>query len=144
VTCFFVPAAEPFFAPQRPIIGTQDRKPQGWLGSGLRLAAPRRAFRAGAGVLAARRLDTVSGQAASLDPVSARASPGKPRFGGIFCVPGLIVKICINGRHCLFDLGAGRGFSGAERSLLWAAILLFFVIRSGNCHLVDARIGKAF
>jgi len=27
---------------------------------------------------------------------------------------------------------------------LWAAILLFFVIRGGNRHSVDARIGKAF
>jgi len=27
---------------------------------------------------------------------------------------------------------------------LWAAILLFFVIRGGNRHSVDARIGKVF
>ncbi|CDX50111.1 hypothetical protein MPL3365_120020 [Mesorhizobium plurifarium] len=46
-------------------------------------AAP--AFRAGAGVLASRHLDTVSGQAASLDPASAWTLPGKPRFGGVFC-----------------------------------------------------------
>ena len=38
----------------------------------------------------------------------------------------------------------GQGFSGAEKSLLWAAILLFFVIRGGNRHSVDARIGKVF
>lgn len=38
----------------------------------------------------------------------------------------------------------GQGFSGAEKSLLWAAILLFFVIRGCNRHSVDARIGKAF
>lgn len=38
----------------------------------------------------------------------------------------------------------GQGFSGAEKSLLWAAILSFFVIRGGNRHSVDARIGKAF
>jgi putative oxidoreductase len=44
-------------------------------------------------------------------------SPGKPRFGGVFCV---------------------------LHPLLWAAILLFFVIRSGNRHSVDARAGKAF
>ncbi|TGP51879.1 hypothetical protein EN873_19885 [bacterium M00.F.Ca.ET.230.01.1.1] len=37
------------------------------------------------GVLASRHLDTVSGQAASLDPVSAWTLPGKPRFGGVFC-----------------------------------------------------------
>lgn len=38
----------------------------------------------------------------------------------------------------------GQGFSGAEKSLLWAAILAFFVIRGGNRQSVDARIGKAF
>jgi uncharacterized membrane protein YphA (DoxX/SURF4 family) len=40
--------------------------------------------------------------------------------------------------------GESQGFSGAEKSLLWAAILLFFVIRGGNRQSVDARIGKAF
>ncbi|WP_245518367.1 MULTISPECIES: hypothetical protein [unclassified Mesorhizobium] len=44
--------------------------------------------------------------------VSTRNSPGKPRFGGVFCV-------------C-------------------RSILLFFVIRGGNRHSVDARLGKAF
>lgn len=38
----------------------------------------------------------------------------------------------------------GQGLSGAEKSLLWAAILLFFVIRGGNRHSVDAPIRKAF
>jgi len=37
----------------------------------------------------------------------------------------------------------GQGFSGAK-SILWAAIQLFFVIRGSNLHSVDARIGKAF
>jgi putative oxidoreductase len=39
---------------------------------------------------------------------------------------------------------AGQGFSGAEKSILWAAILAFFVVRGGNRHSVDARLGKAF
>jgi putative oxidoreductase len=38
----------------------------------------------------------------------------------------------------------GPGFSGAKKSLLWAAILFFFVIRGGNRHSVEARIGQAF
>lgn len=38
----------------------------------------------------------------------------------------------------------GQGFSGAEKSLLWAAILAFFAIRGGNRQSVDAHIGKAF
>src|SRR5206468_2976841 len=61
---------------------------KGWLGSRLAIGGERAGRPGpGAGVLASRRLDTVSGQAASLDPVSVRTLPGKPRFGGVFCVP---------------------------------------------------------
>lgn len=38
----------------------------------------------------------------------------------------------------------GQGYSGAEKSILWAAIFIFFAIRGGNRHSVDARIGKEF
>lgn len=38
----------------------------------------------------------------------------------------------------------GQGFSGAEKSLLWAAALFFFVIRGGNRQSVDAHLGRAF
>jgi putative oxidoreductase len=38
----------------------------------------------------------------------------------------------------------GQGYSGAEKSILWSAIFLFFVIRGGNRHSVDARIGREF
>ena len=38
----------------------------------------------------------------------------------------------------------GQGYPGAEKSLLWAAIFLFFAIRGGNRHSVDARLGKEF
>ena len=37
-----------------------------------------------------------------------------------------------------------QGYGGAEKSILWAAIFLFFVIRGGNRHSVDARIGREF
>ncbi|KQZ15114.1 DoxX family protein [Mesorhizobium sp. Root554] len=37
----------------------------------------------------------------------------------------------------------GQGFSGAEKSLLWAAALFFFVIRGGNRQSVDAHLGRA-
>ena len=37
-----------------------------------------------------------------------------------------------------------QGYSGAEKSILWTAIFFFFVIRGGNRHSVDARIGKEF
>lgn len=38
----------------------------------------------------------------------------------------------------------GQGYQGAEKSIIWAAIFLFFVIRGGNRHSVDARIGREF
>lgn len=37
-----------------------------------------------------------------------------------------------------------QGYAGAEKSILWAAVFFFFVIRGGNRHSVDARIGRAF
>ncbi|HEY6633667.1 MAG TPA: DoxX family protein [Rhizobiaceae bacterium] len=37
-----------------------------------------------------------------------------------------------------------EGFAGAEKSILWAAIFLFFAIRGGNRHSVDARLGREF
>lgn len=37
-----------------------------------------------------------------------------------------------------------QGYSGAEKSILWAAVFFFFVIRGGNRHSVDAKIGRAF
>ena len=38
----------------------------------------------------------------------------------------------------------GQGYQGAEKSILWAAILFFFVVRGGNRHSVDGRIGRQF
>ena len=38
----------------------------------------------------------------------------------------------------------GQGYQGAEKSIIWAAVFFFFVIRGGNRHSVDARIGWAF
>lgn len=72
-------------------------------------------------------------------------------FGGIFIAIGLLTRpAAFAGMFVLLVtvwfhwVTMGQGFSGAEKSLLWAAILLFFVIRGGNRHSVDARIGKAF
>lgn len=72
-------------------------------------------------------------------------------FGGIFIAIGLLTRpAAFAGLFVLLVtvwfhwVTMGQGFSGAEKSLLWAAILLFFVIRGGNRQSVDARIGKAF
>jgi putative oxidoreductase len=37
-----------------------------------------------------------------------------------------------------------QGWSGAELSILWSAILLFFVMRGGNRFSLDAMIGRQF
>lgn len=37
-----------------------------------------------------------------------------------------------------------EGYSGAEKSILWAAIMIFFVIRGSNRHSVDAKVGRQF
>ncbi len=37
-----------------------------------------------------------------------------------------------------------QGYMGAEKSILWAAILFLFVIRGGNRHSLDARRSKQF
>nr|WP_292638967.1 hypothetical protein [Mesorhizobium sp.] len=75
-------------------------------------------------------------------------SPGKPRFGGVFCVlttQRQNIRIPVN--CCSFDFARpDRPFALIEQTEepQWATILLFFVIRGGNRHSVDARIGKAF
>lgn len=38
----------------------------------------------------------------------------------------------------------GQGYAGSEKSILWAAIMLFFVIRGANTQSVDAKIGRQF
>ncbi len=72
-------------------------------------------------------------------------------FGGILIAIGLLTRpAAFAGMVVLLVtvwfhwVTVGQGFSGAEKSLLWATILLFFVIRGGNRQSVDARIGKAF
>lgn len=37
-----------------------------------------------------------------------------------------------------------QGYMGAEKSILWAAILAFFAVRGANRHSVDAKLGRAF
>lgn len=72
-------------------------------------------------------------------------------FGGIFIAIGLLTRpAAFAGIFVLLVtvwfhwITMDQGFSGAEKSLLWAAILFLFVIRGGNRHSIDARIGRAF
>ena len=72
-------------------------------------------------------------------------------FGGILIALGLLTRpAAFAGMIVLLVtvwfhwITMGQGFSGAEKSILWAAILAFFVIRGGNRHSIDARLGKQF
>ncbi len=72
-------------------------------------------------------------------------------FGGILIALGLFTRpAAFAGMIVLLVtvwfhwITMGQGFSGAEKSILWAAIFAFFVIRGGNRHSIDAKLGKAF
>ncbi|MEO9340738.1 DoxX family protein [Mesorhizobium sp. SB112] len=72
-------------------------------------------------------------------------------FGGILIALGFLTRpAAFAGTFVLLVtvwfhwITLGEGYSGAEKSILWAAILFFFFIRGANRHSVDARIGKEF
>lgn len=72
-------------------------------------------------------------------------------FGGILIALGLLTRpAAFAGMIVLLVtvwfhwVTMGQGFSGAEKSILWGAILAFFVVRGGNRQSIDARLGKAF
>jgi putative oxidoreductase len=70
-------------------------------------------------------------------------------FGGILLAIGLLTRpaafaatIVLLVTVYFHWIQLGQGFSGAEKSLLWAAMTFYFVIRGGNVHSVDARLPK--
>jgi putative oxidoreductase len=72
-------------------------------------------------------------------------------FGGILIAIGLLTRpAAVAGTIVLLVtvwfhwVVQGEGYSGAEKSILWAAIFAFFAIRGANRHSVDARLGRAF
>lgn len=72
-------------------------------------------------------------------------------FGGILIAIGLLTRpAAFAGMIVLLVtvwfhwIVQGEGFAGAEKSILWAAILFFFVIHGANSQSVDARIGRQF
>lgn len=72
-------------------------------------------------------------------------------FGGILIAIGLLTRpaalaaaIVLLVTVWFHWITQGQGYSGAEKSILWAAIFLFFAARGGNRHSVDAKIGKQF
>ncbi len=72
-------------------------------------------------------------------------------FGGILIAIGLLTRPA--SFAALFVLLVtvyvhwivrSEGYSGAEKSILWAAIFFYFTIRGANRHSVDAKLGKEF
>lgn len=72
-------------------------------------------------------------------------------FGGILIAIGLLTRPASFAAMVVLAVtiyahwvAMGQGYGGAEKSILWTAIFLFFAIRGGNRHSVDARLGREF
>lgn len=72
-------------------------------------------------------------------------------FGGILIAIGLLTRpaafaatIVLLVTVYFHGIVQGQGLSGAEKSILWSAIFLFFALRGGNSHSLDARLGRNF
>ena len=72
-------------------------------------------------------------------------------FGGILIAIGLFTRpaafaamIVLTVTIYFHGIVQGEGLMGAEKSILWALIMFFFVIRGGNSHSVDAKLGRQF
>lgn len=69
-------------------------------------------------------------------------------FGGILIAIGLLTRpaslvamIVLLVTVYFHWIVKNEGLAGSEKSILWATIFLFFCIRGGNRHSVDARLG---
>lgn len=72
-------------------------------------------------------------------------------FGGILIAIGLLTRpaafaatIVLLVTVYFHGIVQGEGLGGAEKSILWAAILFFFAVRGANSQSVDAKLGKQF
>ncbi|QRM53889.1 DoxX family protein [Sinorhizobium sp. BG8] len=72
-------------------------------------------------------------------------------FGGILLALGLLTRpaavattIVLAVTIYFHWIVKAEGLGGAEKSILWAAITLFFAIRGANSQSVDAKLGRQF
>lgn len=72
-------------------------------------------------------------------------------FGGLFLAFGFLTRpaalattIVLLVTVWVHWVTRAEGYSGAEKSILWAAGTFFFAIRGANRQSVDARIGRQF
>ena len=70
-------------------------------------------------------------------------------FGGILVAIGLFTRpasfaamIVLLVTVYFHGVVTGEGLAGAEKSILWAAIFLFFAVRGSNSQSVDAKLGR--
>ncbi len=70
-------------------------------------------------------------------------------FGGILVAIGLFTRpaafasmIVLLVTVYFHGIVQGEGLGGAEKSILWAAIFLFFAVRGSNAQSVDAKLGR--
>ena len=72
-------------------------------------------------------------------------------FGGILVAIGLFTRpaalasaIVLAVTIYFHGIVRAEGLGGAEKSILWTAIMLYFAVRGSNSQSVDARIGRQF
>ncbi|WP_312419026.1 DoxX family protein [Shinella sp.] len=72
-------------------------------------------------------------------------------FGGILVAIGLFTRpaafasmIVLAVTVYFHGVVKAEGLMGAEKSILWTLIFLFFAVRGANSHSVDAKLGRQF
>ena len=72
-------------------------------------------------------------------------------FGGILVAIGLLTRPAAFAAFIVLMVTVyfhwivkSEGLGGAEKSILWSAIFLFFAVRGGNRHSIDAKLRKVF
>jgi putative oxidoreductase len=72
-------------------------------------------------------------------------------FGGILIAIGLFTRpaafaamIVLTVTIYFHGIVQAEGLMGAEKSILWALIMFYFVVRGANGHSVDAKLGRQF
>jgi len=70
-------------------------------------------------------------------------------FGGILLAIGLLTRpaafattIVLLVTVWFHWIAQDQGYMGAEKSMIWAAVTFYFVVRGGNRHSIDAKLGR--